>query len=167
MKLLVICVALLIPSTLQAFCFEDAEKACGIDRGLLETIAAVESNMNPNAFHRNRNGSSDLGLMQINSAWIDILKLDRDKLMSDPCYNVMTGAKILKQCIDRFGMEWVAVGCYNSADSQKRINYAWEVFQKLKTRGKRKMEEPEKREARSASSLVFTVRDVTREGKDE
>jgi soluble lytic murein transglycosylase-like protein len=165
MKLLIIC-AVLLPSALQAFCFEDAGKRYEIDHSLLETIAFVESNMNPRAVHRNSNGSFDVGLMQVNSAWIETLGLDKDKLISDACYNVMAGAKILKGCVDQHGLNWVAVGCYNATDVQKRINYSWEVFHKLKTRGQKQMAEPERRES-IPSSLSFTARDMAQEGREE
>jgi soluble lytic murein transglycosylase-like protein len=165
MKLLIIC-AMLLPSVLQAFCFEDAGKEYGVDQGLLETIAVVESNMNPKAVHRNSDGSFDVGLMQINSTWVKTLGLDRDKLISDPCYNVMAGARVLKGCVDQFGLNWVAVGCYNATHVQKRINYSWEVFRKLKTRGQKQMAEPEQRES-IPSSLIFTARDAAQEGWKE
>jgi soluble lytic murein transglycosylase-like protein len=165
MKLLIIC-AVLLPSVLQAFCFEEAGKQYGIDYSLLETIASVESNMNPKAFHRNRNGSFDVGLMQVNSAWIESLGLDKDKLMSDACYNVTVGAGILKRCVDRHGLNWTAVGCYNATDLQKRINYSWEIFHKLKARGRKEMAEPEQR-GTIPLSLTFTVKDMAREGREE
>jgi soluble lytic murein transglycosylase-like protein len=165
MKLLIIC-ALLLPSTLQSFCFEDAGKTYDIDHSLLEAIAVVESSMNPRAFHSNRNGSFDLGLMQINSAWVETLGLDRDKLMSDSCYNVMAGAKILKRCVDRHGLSWVAVGCYNATNLQKRIDYSWEVFHRLKTKGGKELAEP-KEDERISSSLVFTAKELTQESGDE
>ena len=165
MKLLIIC-AVLLPSVLQAFCFEDAGKQYGVDDSLLETIAVVESNMNPKAFHRNRNGSFDMGLMQINSVWIETLGLDREELMSNPCYNVMAGAQILKRCVDQYGLNWNAVGCYNATNLQKRINYSWGIFHKLKVKEQKRMVGPKRSES-LPSSLAFTSRDMTREGLEE
>jgi hypothetical protein len=165
MKLLIIC-AVLLPSVLQAFCFEDAGKQYDIDHSLLEAIAGVESSMNPKAFHRNRNGSFDVGLMQVNSAWIEPLGLDKAKLMSDACYNVMAGAGILKRCVDQHGLSWVAVGCYNATDLQKRINYSWEIFHKLRTRGRKEMPDPGQR-GMIPLSLTFAVKEMTQEGWEE
>lgn len=128
-----------MPSLLDAFCFEDAGKQYGIPYRLLESIAGIESNMNPGAFNVNRNGSFDVGLMQINSFWIKMLELNKDELVSNPCYNVMIGANILKQCVDRYGFNWEAVGCYNATDSQKKIKYSWKIFQKLKSKEKYQM----------------------------
>jgi soluble lytic murein transglycosylase-like protein len=115
-----------------AFCFDEAGNAYGINSGLLKGIAKVESGMNPNSVNINSNGSKDLGLMQINSSWISGMRLDYGRLMSDPCYNVMTGARILKICIDKHGYEWKAVGCYNAVSSNKRVDYSWKVFNMMK-----------------------------------
>ena len=133
LRLLVLSLVLL-PSILNAFCFEEAGRAYNINPLLLESIASVESNLNPKAINRNKNGSHDIGLMQVNSAWLKPLKLDAGELVSDPCYNTMTGAKILRQCIDRYGYDWKAVGCYNAVDPAKRAGYSWKVFDKLKTK---------------------------------
>ena len=71
MKLLIVSmVFMLTPLHLFSFCFEDAGSEYGIDSRLLENIARVESNLNPRAINLNSNGSSDIGLMQINSFWI-------------------------------------------------------------------------------------------------
>jgi soluble lytic murein transglycosylase-like protein len=67
-----------------------------VNQNLLKSIARIESNNNPSAINHNNNGTSDLGIMQINSSWIKPMGLDRHELLKNPCYNVMTGAKILK-----------------------------------------------------------------------
>jgi soluble lytic murein transglycosylase-like protein len=156
-----------LPSILNAFCFEEAGKAYEINPSLLKSIAKTESNMDPKAVNINKNGSVDLGLMQINSFWIKSLGLDRDELISNPCYNAMTGAKILRQCIDRYGYEWEAVGCYNAVSKDKRINYSWKVFNSLKDE-ESKVKSPEaakKTENKEipASSLFFRIRDISTE----
>ncbi len=120
-----------------AFCFEDAGKTYDINPSLLKSIANVESNLNPKATNKNQNGSIDIGLMQINSFWIKTLGLDSNKLISDPCYNTMIGAKVLKQCIDRYGYTWEAVGCYNATSTPKRVKYSWKIFDRLKAEGSR------------------------------
>ena len=130
---LISAVLLLFCSSAHAFCFEEAEKAYGINQALIESIARIESNLNPKAVNKNLNGSIDIGLMQINSFWIKTLGLNADELISNPCYNTMTGAKILKQCIERYGYTWEAVGCYNATSKHKRANYSWKVFDKLQS----------------------------------
>jgi hypothetical protein len=120
------------PPETTAFCFEEAAGQYGLNPSLLRSIASVESRFQPAALHQNSNGSTDFGLMQVNSSWIDKLGLDPGRLLRDPCYNVMTGAKILRQCVDRFGYTWEAVGCYNASSRDKRVNYSWKILRELK-----------------------------------
>lgn len=149
-----------------AFCFEEAEKAYGINQALIESIAKIESNLNPKAVNKNLNGSIDIGLMQINSFWIKTLGLNADELISNPCYNTMTGAKILKQCIERYGYTWEAVGCYNATSKHKRANYSWKVFKGLESRVKSQelgVKSPEGHNSKlqtQNSELFFRVREV-------
>lgn len=121
-----------------AFCFEDAGSSYSLSPRLLESIAAIESGMNPAARNQNRNGSTDFGLMQVNSYWIKAAGLDRERLVMDACYNTQAGARVLRGCIDRYGYTWEAVGCYNATSVDKRKNYAWKVYRQLVTAEKRK-----------------------------
>lgn len=147
-----------------AFCFEEAGKTYGISPMLLESIAKIESSLNPNAINKNHNGSIDIGLMQINSFWLKTLKLDTDKLISDPCYNTMTGAKILKQCIERYGYTWAAVGCYNAVSEPKRVRYSWKIFNALKSASKSQESRVKSSEAQN-SELYFRVREKAMEAQ--
>jgi len=122
---------LLLPGTAFPFCFDEAGRTYGINPRLLRGIARVESNMNPEAVNRNSNGSIDLGLMQVNSFWLKTLGTTSQELTSDPCYNVMAGAWILKGCLDRHGETWEAVGCYNATSRNKRVNYSWKIYREL------------------------------------
>ncbi len=157
----------LVPSVLNAFCFDEAGKAFGINPFLLRGIARIESNLNPAAINRNANGSVDIGLMQVNSSWVSNMGLDPGRLRSDPCYNVMAGSKILKLCIDRHGYTWEAVGCYNAVSRNKMINYSWKVFSMLKAEARKGSNElkrgvpPVTEPALSSSKgqLSFSMRD--------
>ncbi|HEY5974690.1 MAG TPA: lytic transglycosylase domain-containing protein [Geobacteraceae bacterium] len=128
---------LLAPLVCQAaeFCFEDAGQEFRISPLLLESIARTESSLNPRAMNRNSNGSVDYGLMQINSFWVKAYGLSSEDLLNDPCYNTKIGAWVLKQCIDRYGYNWEAVGCYNATSKGKRARYAWKVFNNLAKSG--------------------------------
>ena len=133
-------VALGIGTSAQAFCFDRAGDMYSISPELLEAIARVESGLNPAALNRNRDGSYDYGLMQINSRWQDILG-GNWQYLSEPCYNVMVGSWILRQCIDRYGYTWDAVACYhtgkgisdlNGPRKQRGITYVGKVREALR-----------------------------------
>ena len=129
-----LCIVLL-PFSASSMCFEEAGRGYGISPALLYAIAKVESNLNPGAINRNTNGSYDYGLMQINSGWYATLGRDRWERLSDACYNVHVGAWILRQCIDRYGYTWDAVGYYNASSKPKRTAYAWKIYNTLKQAG--------------------------------
>jgi len=114
-------------------CFTQAGNMYDINPYLLWAIAKVESNFNPHVVNYNSNGSYDYGVMQINSSWYRILGYERWMKLSDPCYNIHIGTWILKQCINRYGYTWEAVGCYNAKSKHKRNKYAWTVYRTLKS----------------------------------
>lgn len=107
-----------------ADCWEEAGARYGIEPELLQAIAIVESGLNSGAVNKNRNGTIDLGLMQINSSHLPGLgkfNIDRDVLMNNPCQNVMTGAWILAENMRHFGYSWEAVGAYNAGLAKTKI----------------------------------------------
>lgn len=114
-----------------AFCFDEAGEMYGISPKLLRGIAKVESNFNPAALNKNKNGSYDFGLMQINSSWADVLGNEKWRSLGDPCFNVKVGAWILRGLTERHGYNWKAVGRYNAATEEKRALYIWRVYKAL------------------------------------
>jgi soluble lytic murein transglycosylase-like protein len=113
-----------LPASGHTFCFEEAGREYDIAPLLLWSIAKNESGFNPQAVGRNSNGTFDYGVMQINSSWAATLGQQRWNALADPCTNVRTGAWILRQCINKYGYNWNAVGCYNSQTPSKRDRYA-------------------------------------------
>lgn len=104
-------------------CFESVGQASGISPTLLRAIARVESSLNPKAVnesHRNRTGSYDIGLMQINSRWLPRLRAYgiTEKALFDACTSIEVGAWILVDLFRRHGPGWEAVGAYNAACTQ-------------------------------------------------
>jgi soluble lytic murein transglycosylase-like protein len=94
----------------------------------------VESNFNPKAINRNKNGTYDIGLMQINSSWFPYLKKHgiNPSLLWDPCYNAHVGAMVLRHCIDTYGYSWRAVDCYNKGKkARENSRYVWKVYKNL------------------------------------
>lgn len=114
-----------------AFCFEEAGRLYNLPPELLVSIAKQESGLRPDAINKNANGSYDYGVMQINSCWAKTLGPELWASLGDPCTNVKVGAWILRKCIDDYGYNWRAIGCYNSRTPGKNEAYARRIAAKL------------------------------------
>lgn len=129
--------ALCINANARATCYEQAAAQYSLPVEVLHAIARVESGGNPSAYNRNRNGSEDIGLMQINSIWLPTLAkfgVTRD-LLWEPCTNIKVGAWILATHVARHGWSWTAIGSYNAGDPRKRAIYAQRVWKQLSSLG--------------------------------
>ncbi len=89
---------------------------------VLPSIQAVEGG-GPGVVHRNTNGSSDLGVMQVNTLWLPLLArytgLDptevRDRLLHRPCFNIAAAGLIMRTYLDETrGDLMLAIGNYHS-----------------------------------------------------
>lgn len=155
----------LSPATAMPFCFGEAGNKYGISPRLLEGIARVESGLDPAAINRNKNGTADYGLMQINSFWLGKLGTTSAELIKDPCYNVMAGAFVLRGCLDRHGENWKAIGCYNASSRTKQAAYSWKIYRELLKEAKtevqpyKRAEAPEKDKPAPVSSFWVSVSD--------
>ncbi|KRP46969.1 Transglycosylase SLT domain-containing protein [Pseudomonas libanensis] len=100
-----------------AYCWDEMARRYDLEPELLQAIAAVESGYRSQAMnYTNRNGTRDIGLMQINSIHLPrLLKqgITEERLLNEPCLSVEVGASILAEFIQRFGYNWTAVGAYN------------------------------------------------------
>ncbi|MFM0592732.1 transglycosylase SLT domain-containing protein [Paraburkholderia dilworthii] len=116
--------------TALADCIDDAAAFQHVNVSLMRGIAQVESGMQPNRINTNSNGTTDIGLMQINSSWLPVLAREgiSEQSLFDPCTNAYVGAWILSENIRQFGPNWNAVGAYNAASPDKRLSYARKVY---------------------------------------
>lgn len=114
-------------------CWDAAAVRYGVSSELLYAIARTESALNPQAVGRNQNGTRDIGLMQINSAWLPTLAThgiaERDLL--EPCTNIQVGAWILADNVRRLGYTWDAIGAYHSASPARRHAYAKRIYRQI------------------------------------
>lgn len=113
-----------------ANCWESSGSRYNIPPTLLYAIGITESSLNPSAINRNRNGSEDVGLMQINSVWLPTLAsmgISRKQLF-DACTSIEVGAWILAQNFRAHGSNWNAVGAYNAGSPEKRLAYAMKIY---------------------------------------
>lgn len=114
-------------------CWDEAAARYGVNPYMLYAIAKTESGLNPSAINRNKNGTYDLGLMQINSRWFPTLRrygIDERQLY-DPCTSIQVGAWILAQNMQRMGNTWDAVGAYNASKPALRLKYALKVYRNI------------------------------------
>lgn len=116
-----------------AACWEEAGARYGVNPYLLYAIAKTESSLNPKAINRNKNGSYDIGLMQINSSWFPTLRRYgvEEKHLLDPCTSIHVGAWILARNMQRMGNSWDAVGAYNATKPDLRLKYAMKVYRNI------------------------------------
>lgn len=110
-------------------CFQSAGDYYGINPLLLKAIARQESSMNPRALNRNTNGTTDIGLMQINTWHMPKLRKAgvTEQRLWEPCVNIAVGAWVLADAISRHGMTWKAVGVYHSPTDWRQRDYAGKV----------------------------------------
>lgn len=119
-------------------CFDAAGRDYRIDPDLLRAIAFRESSMNSHAMNIVSPDKYAVGKMQIHSQNFSHLSrfgITPQKLYSDECMNVYTGAYYLAIAFKRWGVSWDSVGAYNAGFSKKpeqkakRLKYGKEVHQ--------------------------------------
>ncbi|MBV4523156.1 transglycosylase SLT domain-containing protein [Pseudomonas sp. SWRI74] len=123
--------------TVHAYCWHSAGEKHAIEPMLLRAIADVESGQSANAMNYNKDGTRDIGLMQINSHHLPRLSaqgITEQRLLEEPCLSVEVGASVLADFIARYGYNWTAVGAYNAGNSPHRqaarLRYARKVWQR-------------------------------------
>lgn len=83
--------------------------------------------------NENRRTSFDVGLMQVNSYWINKFDLSVEEAL-EPEGNLRLGAWILRYCLDRYGYNWRAVGAYHTGSPdnlpQRSRSYAEKIMNK-------------------------------------
>ncbi|MBB2984309.1 soluble lytic murein transglycosylase-like protein [Paraburkholderia tropica] len=122
-----------MPLVAFADCLDDAAAFRHINAQLVRAIAKQESGMRADAVNVNRNGTEDIGLMQINSSWLPKLArygIRREHLFN-ACVNAYVGTWILASNIRQFGPTWKAVGAYNSPTSAHQLVYANSIYRRL------------------------------------
>lgn len=94
----------------------------GLPPRVLPSIQVVEGG-GPGVMHHNSDGSTDLGVMQINTLWLPALsrytRLDpaevRDRLLNRACFNIAAAGLILRTYLDETrGELMLAIGNYHS-----------------------------------------------------
>jgi hypothetical protein len=101
----------------------------------LPSIQAVEGGA-PGLVHTDGNGTQDLGVMQVNSIWIEPLvrvthltpAAVRIRLIVDPCFNIAAAGAILSLYLGKTHDLLQAIGNYHSHTPVLNQNYQREVL---------------------------------------
>ena len=108
----------------------------GLPPRVLPSIQATEGGR-PGLSMLNANGTEDLGVMQINTIWVEPLsrytglpaQAVRDRLLSQPCFNIAAAGAIFRHYLDRAGGDvMVAVGNYHSHTPPRHFAYRSKVM---------------------------------------
>ncbi len=122
-----------IPSPAADQCLMPAAQRHGVNPHILRAILQVESGMRPHVMNRNRNGSIDVGMAQINSIHFRELSqwgITPERLL-DPCVATHVAAWHLKRVILRHGNTWFGVAAYHSVTPVHNLRYQALVRQEL------------------------------------
>lgn len=123
-------ICLLAPRLAYADCFDEAASYQHLDPMILRAIAWQESRGHADAMHINANGTTDFGMMQVNSIHLRTLSnygISQQDLMK-PCISVYVGAWYLRQMMMRHKDTWNAVGAYHSERPDERDKYSNSVM---------------------------------------
>jgi soluble lytic murein transglycosylase-like protein len=108
---------------------------------VLPSIQKVEGGR-PGLAQPNKDGSEDLGIMQINTLWIGPLarftglppQAVRDRLLHDPCFNIAAAGAIMRTYLNETGGDLLrAVGNYHSHTPVLNQNYQVRVMAAART----------------------------------
>jgi len=89
----------------------DAANANGVPPQLALAVASHESRFNPNATNYNTNGTTDYGVMQLNSTTVQTLGISDPY---DPSQNIDAGVSLLGKYLSQYGSEAAALQAYAS-----------------------------------------------------
>ncbi len=109
-------------------CINHAAQTFHVPATIIVSVMKIENGWDGAAI-RNRNGTSDLGVMQVNSSWLPRLSkygITKKDLQFDPCINVHTATWLLAKGLAK-GEGWQGVGNYHSATPIHNLKYRQKV----------------------------------------
>lgn len=109
-------------------CINQAAVNYHVPATMIVSVMQIEDGRNGVA-SKNKNGSYDLGVMQINTTWLSTFNkfgISKEALQYDPCVNVNAGTWLLAKAIAKSG-GWRGVGNYHSATPKFNNLYSRKV----------------------------------------
>jgi hypothetical protein len=117
-------------------CMVVVAKLYGLPPEVLPSIQAVEGGY-PGAISFNRDGSADLGLMQINTRWLPAVAaytrkqytIVRGRLIHDPCFSIVIAGAIMRTYLNETHNDLMrAIGDYHSHTKPLNESYQLRVL---------------------------------------
>jgi len=109
---------------------EKASLKYGIPKEILMAIISIESGFNPRAYNKNKDGTEDRGLMQVNYQHnLSLMKeygITDPEQLYDPELNIEIGARILYENYKKFGNWVMAIKAYNGLKADN-----WDYVRKV------------------------------------
>lgn len=111
-------------------CTQKASKHYNVDPFVLQTLLKLEGGRIGTIRRNKSNGTFDYGVMQVNTSSIEEvyrlqkIKINKDMLANDPCYNIHIGTWVLAMKIKNAnGDIWKGVGNYHSKTRVHHVRY--------------------------------------------
>jgi len=111
-------------------CINQAAVTYYVPAKVIISVIATEGG-NVGAAHPNKNGTYDLGPMQVNTSWLPTIQkygYTQKLLQYDPCVNVMAGTWILSNKIIQSQDYWSGVANYHSVTPMLNARYKLKVL---------------------------------------
>lgn len=120
-------------------CIQEAAVFHGVNADVLRAILIVESGGRPLALNRNRNGTYDIGIAQINSIHLQELARYgiRAEHLFDECIAAFVAGWHYARQVRAFGNSWQAIGAYHSRTPEHNQRYQRLVYRELVRMGAR------------------------------
>lgn len=112
-------------------CVQQAASTYGLPEALILAILQTEGGR-PGLAQRNRDGSHDLGPMQVNTRWIQWAGLNAGELRDHGCYNLHVGVAILARELRAAPDLATGIGNYHSRTPRHHRRYQRLILQSLK-----------------------------------
>jgi soluble lytic murein transglycosylase-like protein len=109
-------------------CINHAAEIFHIPATIIVAVMKIENGWNGAAI-KNKNGTYDLGVMQVNTSWLKQIEktgITREQLQYDACVNVHTATWILAKGLAK-SEGWQGVGNYHSATPLHNKKYRQKV----------------------------------------
>lgn len=109
-----------------ADCVDDSAAFHAVNPNVLRAILWGESRMNAKAVNRNRNGSIDVGIGQINTLHFNELRSlgVTPEMLLDACVGTYVAGWHLGKKVRKLGNTWAAIGAYHSETPLLQKAYA-------------------------------------------